>query len=260
MTMYVKRKKGFTLSELAVAIILLVLVGIMVSKEAISMTNKRIDAEKVAETYELLERATQAWQSENYCVNDIKLCIRNERMSGVKHQQMFNGIAKYLPVVNSTVDLSAKGRVVAAEKLSDVDWLPYSTFSMNGDYQSFSSLGVSKYEDSYSKNMAFFMLRDGVTISINMPDVSGDTGYGFFDINGKKGANQIGVDVFPFSFGANIDKSNPLYDVAANKFNPYFSSDYTTNVDMCNINTDICSSPKLASNPTAYVLNQKKLP
>ena len=108
--------------------------------------------------------------------------------------------------------------------------------------------------------MSYYKLKDGVTLAVNMVDYPSNTGYGFFDINGKEGANTIGVDVFPFSIGANIEQDNLLYDEAANKLNPYFSSNNYQGFDICNINLNVCANDKLASNPTSYVLKWRKLP
>ena len=173
---------------------------------------------------------------------------------------IFNGIAKHLPVVASNVDLDARGKHIEGQEISKIDWLPEYTKTFDGSMQSNSALGVSKYYDRNSKNLAVYKLRDNVTILVDISDYDSDTGIGFFDINGKEGENRIGVDVFPFSIGANIKKDNTLYDVAAKKFNPYFSSKKYEVFDLCNISYKDCSKDKLATNPTAYVLKWSKMP
>ena len=261
--MIIKRKKNkvaFTLTELVVSLIILLLVGIIVSKEAVSQTRRRADIEKIQATYDLLEKATMAWQAEKNCMDDITLCVQGARLNGEKNKEIFNDAAKYLPIIASTVDINAKGRFVEGEKLSKVDWLPDETKTFDGYSQSDSTIGVSKYRDRNIYNNAYFMLRNGVTISVNFSDYGSYTGYGFFDINGKEGENKIGVDVFPFSIGADIDSSHPLYEKTAKKFNPYFSSKQYNSYDICNINNDSCNNEKLATNPTAYVLRWNRLP
>lgn len=257
---YYNERHAFTLTELGVSLLLLLLVGGIVSKEAINTTKKRAAVEKVQETYNLLEKASLAWQAENNCMSDIKKCVSDDRSKGVPDNEIFNGIAKYLPVVNSSVNLVAKSRKVEAQPFSEIDWLPKYTKLADGQLQTNSSVGVSKFYDGNNKNLSYYQLKDGVTIVVNMVDYPSNTGYGFFDIDGKEGANTIGVDVFPFSIGANLDKDNMLYDVAANKFNPYFSSNNYEGFDLCNINMNICANEKLVSNPTAYVLKWNKLP
>ena len=221
---------------------------------------RKADIEKIQATYSLLEKATMAWQAEQDCMDDVTLCVQKSRYSGTRNNEIFNNAAKYLPVVASTVDIEAKGRYVSAEELSKINWLPEETKSQTGQSQSRSSMGVSKFKDYSSKYNAYYLLRNGVTINVNFSDAGSNTGYGFFDINGKEGENKIGVDVFPFSIGANINYSHPLYEKAAKKFNPYFSSSKNKDSDLCNINNDICTDEKLASNPTAFVIRWNKLP
>lgn len=257
----VKRNKfAFTLAELSVMIIVLSLVAIIVTKEAVAVTRKKADVETIKSTYELLEKATMAWQAEKGCREDVRICIAAEKASGKKGAFIFNQIAKYLPVTDATVDLNAKGRDVVAVDASTADWLPSSTRTLLKQPQSDSTIGVSRFYDSNFSKISYYKLKDGVTVSAYFPEDGTNTGYGFFDINGKDGANTIGVDVFPFSIGADIQESNPLYYEAAKKFNPYFASMGSATGDMCNVTSEICSNEKLASNPTAYVLKWNKLP
>ena len=255
-----KNKVAFTLAELSVMIIVLSLVAIIVTKESVAVTQKKLDAEKVVSTYELMEKAALAWQAEKDCRDDIKICIKDERAKVVKSSLVFNQIAKYLPVQDATVDLNAKSRNVVATDVSKVDWLPPETRTLAKEPQSDSTMGVSSFYDKNSSNVAHYKLKNGTTISAYFPNDGTNTGYGFFDINGKEGANTIGVDVFPFGIGADIQESNPLYYKAAKGFNPYFVAKDIVSSDMCNVNFEICSDEKMSSNPTAYVLKWQKLP
>ena len=263
MTKYYDKNKGkvaFTLTELVVIVILLSGVASIVSVEAINKTNKKMAVEKVQSTYNLLEKATIAWQSERNCTEDIKICIKEARIQGESNKTIFNGIAKYLPVISSNVDINAKGRTVKGEKFSEIEWLPENTKTFDGNMQPNSSVGVSKYYDGNNKNLSYYMLRNGVTIVVDLSDYNTNTGFGFFDIDGKEGENRIGVDVFPFSLGSDISSSHALYEVASKKFNPYFSTDNYNSFDLCNIKNNMCSNEKMATNPTVYVLKQNKLP
>lgn len=263
MTKYFYRRRNklaFTLTELALASTLVLIIGLVISKEASSATKNKITVEKVQSTYNMIEDAAIQWQNENNCNGDITLCIQDARNYGINNKIIFNGIAKNLPVVASNVDLEAMGNHISGQDISKIDWLPEYTKSFDGNIQTNSTIGVSKYYDRNSKNLAFYKLKDGVTILVDISDYNSNTGVGFFDINGKEGENQIGVDVFPFSIGASIDKNNPLYDIAAKKFNPYFSSSKYESFDLCNIKTNDCSAEKLATNQTAYVLLWSKLP
>ena len=255
-----KRKVAFTLTELVVAVIFLFFVSLIVSKEAVKVTKKRADVEKIQSTYHLIEKAAAVWQNDNDCNEDIKLCINKARKKGIKNNEIFNGVAKYLPVMSATVPINAKGREIRPENIEKVDWLPAYTKNFDGIVQENSQIGVSKYNDGKRKDHAFYKLRDGVTLMVNFSDNSTDSAYGFFDINGIEGENTIGVDVFPFSFGSDISQAKDLYSVAAMKFNPYFSHSTFESYDLCNINLQTCNSERLISNPTAYVLKWNKLP
>jgi len=256
--LYKKKKLGFTITELVIVLILLLFISSVVTLHTMEQTRQKQNIEKIKDTYSLLEKATIAWQTENNCTDNIKICIENEKSkSGI----MFNGIAKYLPVVASTVDVEAKGRVVKAEELAKTKWLPEKTLTYAGHLQKTSTTGVSKYYDSQKNTVAYYLLKNGVTISVKLPDINSNTGFGFFDINGKDGANKIGEDVYPFSLGADLDTNNLLYEAASNKFNPYYAAnEVNTNADMCNITSNVCASDNIPSNPTAYVLKTNKLP
>ncbi len=254
-----KNKVAFTMTELIVALLILVLVGAVISKEAISQTKRKANIEKIQSTYSLLEKATMAWQAENNCYEDVRICVENARASGITSNEIFNGPAKYLPVVASSNTIDAKGRHVEGENFNDIKWLPYSTTTLYGNPQTDSTIGVSKYYDVNSKNIAYYKLRNGVTIAVNFMG-SKNTGYGFFDINGAEGQNRIGSDVYPFSIGADIYEGHRLYNAAAKKFSPYFASERYDSLDICNIINNNCTNEKLITNPTVYVLRWSKLP
>ena len=254
-----KNKVAFTVTELVVALIILFLVGAIISKEAVSQTKKKADIEKIQVTYNLLEKSAMAWQAENGCYEDIRICVKEAKDSGMNSRNIFDGIAKYLPVVASSNTIDAKGRHVEGENFDNITWLPYSTRSYDGNPQTDSTIGVSRFYDKNSKNISFYKLHNGVTIAVNFGEPR-NTGYGFFDINGKDGENRIGSDVFPFSIGANVEESSRLYNETAKKFNPYFSSERYDSLDICNVNKDNCTNEKLATNPTVYVIKWNKLP
>lgn len=255
-----EKKVAFTLTELAVTLIILLLVAGIVLKETIEQAHIKANVEKIKVTYSLLEKATMAWQAEQGCTDDVTMCIRNARNTGTRDNEIFNNALKYLPVVAATVDIDAKGRHVDAENIVNVEWLPYETKTPDGNSQSNSAIGVSKFIDKNIRRNAFYLLRNGVTINVNFSDYDGQTGYGFFDIDGKEGENKIGVDVFPFSIGANIPSKHPLYNDVSKKFNPYFVSNAYREYDLCNLKYHLCTNEKMSSNPTFYVLKWNKLP
>ena len=258
---YIEKKKvAYTITELMGVLIMLVIVGTIAFIQASSISKKHSTISKIQSTYDLLEKSAILWQTENNCSDSIQKCVKNARDNGIANKEIFNGIAKYLPVTAANVNLNAKSRDVHAEKVPEVDWLPYYTMTFDGNPQTSSSFGVSKYNDADTINLSFYKLRDGTTIMVNLSDYSTNTGFGFFDIDGKDGENKIGVDVYPFSLGADISLDNKLYNEAANKFNPYFSSNKYNLFDLCNINRDSCENEKSSVNPTIYVLKRNRLP
>ena len=198
MTKYYYRRRNklaFTLTELGLASILVLIIGLVVSKEASSATKNKIAVEKIQSTYSMIESAVETWQYDNNCSGDVRLCIQDARNFGKDN-----------------------GKLIKGQEVSKIDWLPEYTKTLDGNMQTNSTIGVSKYFDKNSNNLSLYKLKDGTTILVDISDYNSDTGVGFFDINGKEGANQIGVDVFPFSIGSSIDKKNQLYEVAAKKF------------------------------------------
>ena len=68
MTKYYYRRRNklaFTLTELALASLLVIIIGLVISKEASSATKNKLAVEKVQSTYYMLADATEAWQEEN---------------------------------------------------------------------------------------------------------------------------------------------------------------------------------------------------
>ena len=255
-----KKKVAFTLTELAVTLIILLLVAGVVIKETLEQAQRKANIEKIKVTYGLLEKATMAWQAEQGCTEDVRICVQKARENGMKDSEIFNNALKYLPVIAATVDIDAKGRHVNAENIVNTGWLPYETKTPDGNTQTNSTVGVSKFIDKNIRHNASYLLRNGVTISVNFSDYDGQTGLGFFDIDGKEGDNKIGSDVFPFSIGANISPKHPLYENTAKKFNPYFVNNSYKGYDLCNLKYNSCTNEKMASNPTFYVLKWNKLP
>ena len=124
MTKYFYRRRNklaFTLTELALASTLVLIIGLVISKEASSATKNKITVEKVQSTYNMIEDAAIQWQNENNCNGDITLCIQDARNYGINNKIIFNGIAKNLPVVASNVDLEAMGNHISGQDISKID-------------------------------------------------------------------------------------------------------------------------------------------
>ena len=182
MTKYYYRRRNklaFTLSELALASLFVILIGLVIGKEASSATKNKIAVEKVQTVYDMLETAAMSWQKENNCSGDITLCIRDARDEGMDNKLIFNGMAKYLPVTDSNVDLDARGVHITGKDISKIDWLPEYTKTFDGGMQTNSALGVSKYYDRNSNNLAVYRLRDNITILVDLSDYDSNTGIGF---------------------------------------------------------------------------------
>ena len=114
---------------------------------------------------------------------------------------------------------------------------------------------------------------------VQFPDNQKQSGFGTVDINGKKGPNQIGKDIFPVGWGAAGNSSH----WASKGLNPFWAEDgYATEQNdfgnrsddynfegvqtglryrgLCRISCPKCDCKPDENSPTYYVLQYKKMP
>lgn len=169
-----------------------------------------------------------------------------------------------------------KKKNVNLENLKEIDWLPDRTTLYNGSMQNYAWQGVSKYALETNSGggdwntTGLYLLKDGTTISVQMPDDLRHSGFGFFDVNGKAGPNKVGVDVYPFGFGipyrtaAQKETNIKNYGSYARNFNPYYVEDNGWGGNgMCAVRNggtyNACRNDS-KTNPTAFLLKNSKIP
>lgn len=282
-------KQAFTLAEIIVTLTILGVIAAVTIPSSVNNARQREFVTKAKKTYAALERATELWQIENGCVDNIEACISASGPS----PSAFNEIAENLNISKRTsyvyrlddvecndedagCNNGVKQKNVNLENLQQNDWLPDRTTMYNGTKQEYSWQGVSKYAsvgnayDGDGNTTGLYMLKDGTTISVQLPDNNRRSGFGFFDVNGKKGPNKVGVDVYPFGFGIpynNINQKNANernYGAYARNFNPYYVEDNGWDgYGMCGVRNGsrYASCPNNSqTNPTVYLLNTNKIP
>lgn len=225
------------------------------------------------ETYENIEKATELYQKENNCENDISKCIsraegKNE-WDYMNTEKYFGGIAKHLDIEDYACN----------NEYADKDWLLSTPATLlNGAVQTEAWQAPSKaFMDSYKNANCYYLFKNGAVMHVQYPDNQKQSGFGTIDINGKKAPNRIGKDIFPVGWGA---AGNPNH-WAHKGFNPFWTEDgYATvnddnsvinyNFDgvqigpkyrgLCRISCPNCECYADDSSPTYYVLKNKKLP
>ena len=272
-------KNAFTLAEIISVVAILGIVSTITMTSVTNNVRKRIFATSAKKTYAALQSATEIWQIENNCVDNIETCISSFK----KSPDAFEGIAKNLAIIAST-NYSYQDNLKNCDKNDkecinrsiNLDWLPERTTLYNGKLQDYPWQGVSKYATGENINggddniTGLYLLKDGTTLSVQLPDDFKKSGFGFFDVNGKKGPNKVGVDVYPFGFGipyqnAEQKAANELnYGGYARNFNPYYVEDNGwSGYGMCavrNGNSYTSCSNEDKKNPTIWLLKNSKVP
>ena len=280
-----KNRKAFTLAEVTVVLAILGIIATITISSVHRNVQKSVFVIKAKDTYSMLDKATKMWMAENGCNDDISRCMKKAGTSPAA----FDGIAQYLRVNESTSFQQSDGingakmcGGVACNGLN-VSWLPAETTLYNGSKQEFSWQGVSLKGGNASRynnygadergTTGFYLLKSGVTISVQAPDNGKVSGFGFFDVNGKKGGNRVGIDVFPFGLGMPYKNSNNAvkegqtkqyvyntYGLYAKGLNPYYTEDNNSNAGgLCRtITANTCRGQN--NSPLEYVILHGKLP
>ncbi len=239
-------KKGFTLAEVLITLAIIGVVAALTIPVVVKNYQEAAAVSRVKKQYRNIADIIQQWQVEEGCSENVSGCI--EKYTNYDCENVFGGgIEKKLKVLK---------RRYQNEGFTGIDWLPDSTTYLNGTKQDNSALGVSKISGN-SNVVCHYLLTDGTTMTVHIPDTYKKSGIMFIDINGKKAPNRVGKDVFPIGIGA---YNNPKYTTV----HPYYAEDNATTYGLCPIrgngvcDPDICT--QTSCSPTAYVLKHGKLP
>ena len=197
-------KKGFTLAEVLITLVIIGVIAAMTIPTLMNKTNEQETVTAVKKAYSVLGQAYKKIIAENGEI--IPSELGNSQAEAT--EKMGDMFAKHLSVVKNC-GMSAGGDCFADEG--------YKQF--NG-----SNWGnVNNFTDRYK-----LRLNDGMSMSVNAWNVSSDwgtspslknsIGFIYFDINGDKAPNVVGKDVFAFYItkddiipvGTPYDIYNPL--------------------------------------------------
>ena len=280
------KKSFFTLAEVLATLVILGVVAAITIPSTITRVRQREFVTKAKKTYAALEQATEIWMVENNCIDNIEACTRRYPAG----HGAFDDIARNLNVVETTdykyvvktencnngeedcVNGKRTIKNAMGENLNR-DWLPDRTTNLNGSLQTHSWYGVSKYTSGINQGggdnntTGLYLLKDGTTISVQMPDDRRRSGFGFFDVNGRKGPNQVGVDVYPIGWGIPYNNANQRttnetrYGSKARGFNPYFTEDDGWGGQgICAVRNGSNCPDDNRNNPTAWLLIHNEIP
>lgn len=210
-------KKAFTLAEIMVVLTLLGIVAAITIPSTLKRAQNRLFVTKLLKNYSALENATSQWMVEEGCVGDIRICFAALRRKGLSlntTQIAFRGISDRLNISATSVG-------------NDIpSWLTNEPATLlNGAKQSQSwQAASSKINDNSG---AWYLLKDGSVLFVQFPDNEYQSAFGFIDVNGKKGPNRVGKDIFELGWGAQ-GNSNMQYQRG---LHPYFAEDQWVSAD-----------------------------
>lgn len=260
-------KKAFTLAEVIITLSILGIVAALIIPSTINNARNREFVTRAKKTYAALEQATEIWMIEEGCIGNIYGCISQINPNNSPHG--FDGIARNLNIVASTSykQKNVDGKDVALQDLQEVDWLPDTTTQFDGTKQQNPWEGVSKNGGGgTAAYIGYYLLKDGTTLSLQFPDWNGKSAFGYFDVNGKKGPNKIGVDVYPVGWGIHFENdaqreaNERIYGSYATGINPFYVEDNVGAKGLCIVrNGNECTSD-IKNNPLAYLLKHNKVP
>ena len=263
---------GFTLAELIITIAVLGVVSAIVIPNITQRTINKQNAVKLIQVYSSLSNAIDMYMIENNCVGNLASCVSNMNDAHKNYQYKgfnqtpdnFKDIKNHLNVVDESCYNTEKS------------WLSSTSVKMlDGSKQVYAweapavpkKNGKRQWDGQKGAN-CYYLLRNGAVIHVQLLDDNRQSGFGSIDVNGKKGPNEYGVDVFPFGIGAAFNSNhwaskslNPFWAEDNNSDNSKFNNGRgKTYKGMCRISCNNCDCPVDETSPTAYVLKYKKIP
>lgn len=233
---------AFTLAEVLIVLGIIGLIADMTIPTLISSTQESVAVAKVKKYYSTISQAVLMWETEENCMGDSAQCLQN--YTTYDCDNAFKGIEKRLNIVD---------RVYRTESRANTTWLPDKTKRLDGSDITGAWQGVSKLDPTYPY-MCHYLLADGATMSVHMPDCKKQDAYILIDVNGMKKPNRVGKDVFPIGIGSYLNKYKTV--------NPYYAEDVVPTGDggLCSTRSGTECNSDDGHSPTAYVLTHGKLP
>ncbi|MBR1754321.1 type II secretion system protein, partial [bacterium] len=171
--------RGFTLAEVLITLGIIGVVAALTIPTLMQNTNRKDTVAKVNKALSTINNATRLAEANLQATVDKWDIIYSNETENV--QKWVNNVKPYLNYVQECDD----------SNLSDCMY--------DGFYKKLSGEEHSKYANQYTHSA--FVLSDGTVFWFRMPTLSSTLDYyvsAYVDVNGKKGPNQIGVDLFNF--------------------------------------------------------------
>lgn len=232
---------AFTLAEVLITLAIIGIVAMMTIPTLIQNTQHQEWVSGVTKFYSIMNQAVLSWKADIGCGDNAYTCLLSQGLSDNACSN-FDQIGKFLNIVDSYEPPSAF-------VTSSLMWLPNTSYDYNGNQLSNSMYGLSN--NSYGCK---FLLKDGSTMNID----SDPSGFGVhFDVNGKKGPNRIGKDIYLLFIGerAKNDIHPDSYNAPAGGGLCWWSG----GIAHCTPGT-IDPSQNNGATPTSYVLLNKQIP
>jgi len=229
---------AFTLAEVLITLGIIGVIAALTIPALMQGTSNKELVAGVLKFSSTLSQAIQSWKQDISCDLDARTCLRNQNLPDDTIAN-FDQIAKFMKISK---------RIGSGANTES--WLPTNINKYNGsvadtEYGNLSQFGVSS---------GAFLLEDGSTFSIDVDSA----GFAILaDVNGKKGPNRIGKDIFFFTVGEYAGSDIYYYPYWWNNSDGLCS--VTSNPPNCDAN-NIDPSVGSGASPTAYVVLNQKIP
>lgn len=235
-------KNAFTLAEVLITLGIIGIVAAMVIPTLISNAQNKDNVARLLKFSTNLQEAVALWKEDIACHNDASNCFISMGFANGNDSAFDETVGRFLYIADK-----------ATGATNTKDWLPDSTLNYYGEAIP-SSTGFGSVAKCNSKD-AVYLLKDGVTVSAD----TDPNGLGLaVDVNGKKGPNRFGKDVFHFVMGVlpgkDIYYGGLALDSATSTKGLCYWRAFTCNTDEVN------PSGGYVANPTQYVITHKELP
>lgn len=184
-------KRCFTLAEVLVTLSIVAVVAVLLISSIISHYKKLYTEVRLKQIYSILDNTLDIAKINNMSSLSQMAYDSVHNTEGMSSGAYFleNYIAKYVNLDRKCYNGSTSCRGIGGYTL---------TGDKNGDF--FKDLnGIVRNESYYLAGNSQIVLKNGIAVSVALIQDSGLV-YMRVDINGKKAPNQLGHDIFAFSF------------------------------------------------------------
>ena len=189
------KKTGFTLAEVLITLTIIGVIAAITIPNLMQKWGDHADIQKVKEAYSILSNAVQMTVRENGSLSETEPSASD----------LQNMIAQYLKVKEQMID----------RQNCDYGWNTNGTKQTNpkGDCGYMKGFGGGYSSDNAISSKNALILENGMIFKVSrFASNLSNTYHIFMDINGKKGPNQYGYDIFWFYLYRDSNKLRPASD------------------------------------------------